>query len=70
MPRQHLGLAEDLVAIFAILNVPGLCGTQIGEGGEWVLQALVTAPGWGVRCQDCSLGQDRRSLPGRFTFVL
>jgi hypothetical protein len=59
VPRQHPGLAEDLVAIFTILNVPGLSGAQIGEGGEWVRQALVIAPGWGGRCQDCSLGQDR-----------
>lgn len=62
MPRQHPGLAEDLVAIFTILSVPGLSGAQIGEGGEWVRQALVIAPGRGVRCQDRSLGQDRRPL--------
>lgn len=50
MPRQHPDLAEDLGAIFTILNVSGLSGTWIGEGGEWVRQALVIAPGWEVRC--------------------
>lgn len=38
MPRQHPALAEDLGAIFTILNVPRLSGAQTGEGGEWVCQ--------------------------------